>query len=130
MNIEAYITYLIISICIAVAVATFLYKSGHPFLLLAFNGDEKLAVSVNRLLVVGFYLINIGFICLFSVIGDAVQSPIEFLKYVCWKVGVVLFVLGGMHFFNLAILLGVSRKARATSHVPPVRTPPIQTPNV
>src|SRR3954468_24366490 len=108
MDINAYITYLVISICIAIAVATFLYKSGHPFLLLAFRGDEKLAVSVNRLLVVGFYLIHIGFICLFSVIGQAAQTPMEFLKYVCWKVGVVLFVLGGMHFFNLAILLNVS----------------------
>jgi hypothetical protein len=123
MDVNAYITYLIISICIAVAVATFLYKSGHPFLLLAFHGDQRLAVSVNRLLVVGFYLINIGFICLFSVVGEPVQTPMEFLKYVCWKVGLVLFILGGMHFFNLAILLGVSRKARTAAQAPPLPAP-------
>jgi len=123
MDVNAYITYLIISICIAIAVATFLYKSGHPFLLLAFRGDQRLAVSVNRLLVVGFYLINIGFICLFSVVGEPVNTPMEFLKYVCWKVGLVLFILGGMHFFNLAILLGVSRKARTAAHPPPLQPP-------
>ena len=123
MDVNAYITYLIISTYVAVAVATFLYKSGHPFLLLAFRGDQKLAVSVNRLLVVGFYLINIGFICLFSVVGEPVNTPMEFLKYVCWKVGLVLFILGGMHFFNLAILLGVSRTARAAALPPPLQPP-------
>ena len=116
MDINAYLTYLALSICTAIAVATFLYKSGHPFLLLAFHNEAKLAVSVNKLLVVGFYLINIGFICVFSVVGEAARDPIEFLKYVCGKVGLVLFVLGGMHFFNLAILLGVSRRARDTQN--------------
>ncbi len=124
MDVNAYISYLVISISIAIAVATFLYKSGHPFLLLAFHGDSNLAVSVNRLLVVGFYLINIGFICLFSVAGGQVHDAIGFLKYVCSKVGVVLFVLGGMHFFNLFILLTVSRKARLNnSPAPPLISP-------
>src|SRR3712207_7026266 len=43
---------------------TTLFRSGRAFLIDAFHQNEALADSVNHLLVVGFYLINLGYVSL------------------------------------------------------------------
>ncbi|MEM7167900.1 MAG: hypothetical protein AAF581_20780 [Planctomycetota bacterium] len=109
----AYILYLIISIGLTVWVAKTLHANGRIFLVDAFGGNEGLADSVNHLLVVGFYLLNIGYVTLalslkFGVAAPSdVQSVIEFLSL---KIGLVLLVLGGMHFFNLIVFGRVRRR--------------------
>lgn len=60
-----------------------------------------MADSVNHLLVVGFYLVNIGFISFALRYGDKPTSAQEAFEFVSTKLGVVLLVLGGMHFFNM-----------------------------
>src|ERR1700744_5792525 len=96
-----YLTYLIISITLTVWVARTLHKNGRIFLVDSFLGNEPLADSINHLLVVGFYLINVGFVSLALKYGekpDTLQGAFEALST---KLGVVMLVLGGMHFFNL-----------------------------
>ena len=58
----SYLVYLLVSIAVTVWVARTLHANGRAFLLDAFHGQESLADSVNHLLVVGFYLINLGWI--------------------------------------------------------------------
>ena len=55
-----YALYLAISIALTVWVAKTLHKNGRLFLVDAFHGNEPLADSINHLLLVGFYLINVG----------------------------------------------------------------------
>src|ERR671920_1871913 len=105
MNIvvSTYLVYLAISIGLTVWVAHTLHKNGRIFLVDVFSGNEGLADSVNHLLVVGFYLINFGFVSFALRIGYdvlTVRASIEALSY---KVGLVLVVLGLMHFTNLYI---------------------------
>jgi len=59
-----YLTYLLISIALTVWVARTLHKNGRIFLVDSFLGNEALADSINHLLFVGFYLINLGFVTL------------------------------------------------------------------
>ena len=96
-----YIAYTIISIAMTTWVARTLHKNGRIFLMDAFNGKEEMADSVNHLLVVGFYLINIGFILLFLRFGTKPDTLVEGIEYIATKLGVVLLVLGTMHFFNM-----------------------------
>src|SRR5881275_2721392 len=60
-----YVIYIALSIPLTVWVAQTLHKNGRIFLIDSFHGNEQLAGSVNHLLVVGFYLINIGDAALF-----------------------------------------------------------------
>src|SRR3954471_20396244 len=97
----AYLLYLPISVAMTVWVARTLHRNGRVFLVAAFRGNETMADSVNHLLVVGFYLINTGFIATALKYGTKptdLESMIEFLST---KIGVVLIVLGAMHFFNM-----------------------------
>ena len=96
-----YIIYIIVSIGLTVWVAKTLHKNGRLFLIDAFRGDEERADAVNHLLVVGFYLINIGFILLFLSKGIKPTNLITGIEYTATKLGFVMLVLGGMHFFNM-----------------------------
>src|SRR5271167_3521345 len=104
-----YLAYLTISLGLAVYVAHTLHKNGRIFLVDAFGGNEKLADSVNHLLVVGFYLINLGYISLVLKYGDPAQSLQEAIEYLSWKVGFVAVVLGVVHFLNLLVFSKLRR---------------------
>ena len=112
-----YSTYLAISVALTIWVARTLHKNGRIFLVDSFLGNEPLADSVNHLLVVGFYLINIGFVTLALKYGDKSTDARTALEVLSTKVGLVLVVLGVMHFFNLFIFSKMRR--RATLQRPP-----------
>jgi hypothetical protein len=99
-----YFSYLAISIVLTVWVARTLHSGGRVFLLDAFHGNAELADSVNKLLVVGFYLINIGYIALALKTSDPLASFRSVIELESTKLGVVLLILGGMHFFNMFVL--------------------------
>jgi hypothetical protein len=113
MNIvvATYLVYLVISIALTIWVAKTLHKNGRPFLLDVFQGNETLADSVNHLLVVGFYLINFGFVSFWLKLGYAISTAQESVEALSTKIGVVLVVLGAMHFFNLFIFTRIRRQS-------------------
>ena len=117
-----YAAYATISIIMTVWVARTLYKNGRIFLVDAFGGNTEMADSVNHLLVVGFYLVNLGFILLFLKYGNHPQTVVEGVEYLASKLGVVLLVLGFMHFFNMFNFNKMRHKGLAkskTSSQPP-----------
>jgi hypothetical protein len=122
MNIKVvtYLAYLAISIGLTVWVARTLHKSGRAFLIDAFHQNDALADSVNHLLVVGFYLINLGYVTLALKTTDPLFDAGQSIEALSRKVGLVLLVLGGMHFFNLFVF----NKLRTRTHIgmapPPV----------
>src|SRR5437867_12400024 len=120
LEITTYLLYLSISIALTIWVAHTLHKNGRIFLVDVFHGNEALADSVNHLLVVGFYLINLGWVCLMLKLGYAVASAQEGIEALSVKVGTVLMVLGGMHFFNLFIFSRMRRRASLVNGSPPV----------
>src|SRR6187401_1062828 len=98
-----YLLYLTISVTLTVWVAHTLHKNGRIFLVDVFHGNDALADSVNHLLVVGFYLINLGYVSLALKLGYEINNTQEGIEALSVKIGMVLIVLGGMHFFNLFV---------------------------
>jgi hypothetical protein len=115
-----YLIYLAISIALTVWVARTLHKNGRVFLVDVFHGNEALADSVNHLLVVGFYLINFGYVSLALQLGYNVVTAQASVEALSVKVGMVLLVLGGMHFFNLLIFSRMRRRTNRVNAPPPV----------
>jgi len=122
IGITTYLIYLAISIALTVWVAKTLHKNGRVFLIDVFHGNEPLADSVNHLLVVGFYLINFGYVSLALKLGYEVQNAQEGIEALSGKVGMVLVVLGAMHFFNLFVFSRMRRRSNG-HHGPPPVTP-------
>ena len=121
-----YVAYLVISVELTVWVARTLSSNGRAFLVDVFEGDGGLADSVNRLLVVGFYLINLGYVSLALKFGGDVTTLQAAFEVLSRKVGLVLLVLGFMHLFNLFVFSCVWRsasKSREARNAPDTGTP-------
>lgn len=115
-----YSIYILLSIGMTIWVAKTLHRNGRVFLLRTFGGQENLADSVNHLLVVGFYLINIGFISLFLRLETRPEAIEGIFEALSGKMGVVLLVLGGMHFMNLLVFARLHRRYEEAEAPPPV----------
>lgn len=106
-----YAAYLLIAIPVTVWVAHTLHKNGRAFLVDAFHGNEALVDSVNHLLVVGFYLLNIGWIVMTLKTDLALDTTRGAIELLSEKIGTVLLVLGVMHLFNVFLFNRVRRRA-------------------
>ena len=115
-----YLAYLGISVIMTIWVARTLHRNGRIFLVDSFLGNEPLADSVNHLLVVGFYLVNIGFVTLALKYGDKATDTQTAVETLSTKVGLVLVVLGFMHFLNLFVFSKLRRRGSYHSQLPPV----------
>ncbi len=118
-----YALYLTLAIAMTIWVARTLHQNGRIFLIECFHGNKDLADSVNHLLVVGFYLVNIGFISLYLKTTDDVVGARGVFEALSGKMGVVLLLLGVMHFFNLIVFAKLRKRAQLANMAPPV--PPI-----
>jgi hypothetical protein len=98
-----YVIYLGASVVLTVWVGRTLYVNGRRFLV-EVMADENLADSVNHLLLVGFYLVNIGVAALLVNATGRLDTPATVVRTLATQLGIVLLVLGGMHFTNLLVL--------------------------
>jgi hypothetical protein len=105
MMVWTYLIYVTVSLAVTIWVGQSLHGNGRVFLVENFQGREKLADSVNHLLLVGFYLVNIGFVSLALRYGDKPTDLVGAVEFLSTKIGIVIVVLGVMHFFNMRMLV-------------------------
>lgn len=116
--ITTYIIYLAITICLTVWVARTLFKNGKIFLVDIFHGNTQLADSVNNLLLVGFYLINLGYAVYTLRITSNIENAREMIEMLSFKIGLIILILGAMHFMNLYIFFTLRKRALTqTKHI-------------
>ncbi len=116
MTVLAYALYLAIAIGMTIWVAWTLSTNGKIYLIRCFGHDVELATSINHLLVVGFYLVNLGFIALaLSTAGTVTTTP-EMFRFLGWYVGIAILVLGFMHFFNMGAVTRHGKKVADWMH--------------
>jgi hypothetical protein len=115
-----YATYVALSVALTVWVGRTLHKNGRVFLVDAFK-DESLADSVNHLLVVGFYLINLGFVALALKTADRLDTGRQGIETLSEKVGAVSLTLGVMHLFNVYVFHRIRRRSKLGELAPPVQ---------
>ncbi|GAB2550899.1 hypothetical protein [Nocardia heshunensis] len=104
-----YAAYATISLAVTFWVARTLHRTGALFLVDVMNGDSELAEVVNHLLVIGFWLVNAGFVAVALRISGPVVDTRAAIEELAMKLGMVLLVLGGMHFANLIALNKIRR---------------------
>jgi hypothetical protein len=109
MIIAAYAVYVAVSLAITTWVGRTLSRNGRVFLVENFEGREALADSVNHLLLVGFYLVNVGFVTLALKYGTKPTDAVEAVEFLSTKIGLAVVVLGVMHFFNMVMLVKFRR---------------------
>jgi hypothetical protein len=118
-----YFGYLVVSVGLTIWVATTLARNGLVFLEDVF-ADSKLARAINQLLVMGFYLLNLGFVTVAMRSSSRIADASAALETLSLKIGWVLLVLGILHFCNVFFLgryrRGRLRMQQVTPPLPPV----------
>ena len=117
-----YVAYLLVTVPLTIWVAMTLSRNGQVFLEDVFDDNPALAGAVNKLLVVGFYLLNLGFVLLYLRSDDQVLGLSRMLESLSGRVGVVMLVLGAVHFLNMYVFNAIRRRSRAET----LRQPPLQ----
>lgn len=115
----SYTAYLLLSIAITVLVARTLHRNGRIFLVDSFLGNETLADSVNQLLLVGFYLVNVGYVSLTLRYGVKPWTLEQAIEYISTRIGFFLLILGFMHFVNIKVLASMRGPVRPPRHTAP-----------
>ncbi|HUR65109.1 MAG TPA: hypothetical protein VMZ03_02060 [Chitinophagaceae bacterium] len=112
MNVLAYILYLAITYIITFRVGLLFYRNGKVYILHLFQGNEKLSNAVNRLLLVGYYLLNLGYAAVMISTWETVHNIEEVLVSVVSMTGWIMLTLATIHFLNMTViyLFSIQRK--------------------
>lgn len=121
LTLPLYGMYLAITISLTIWVARTLFRNGRIFLIDIFHGNKELAEAVNNLLLVGFYLINIGYAVYTIRIRWNIETGRELVEQLSLKVGAIILILGVMHFLNMFIFFRLRKRAVTERNTPPLR---------
>ncbi len=104
MTTITYLLYIIIGVGVAIFVSRTLSKNSEIYLTDGFNGDKVLAKAVNSMLVIGFYLLNIGFVLMRLENNQQVMNFETLIIYLSDNIGFILIMFGGLHFLNMVLV--------------------------
>ena len=101
ITIATYMVYLLVSLYITVWVGHQIFKQGEHFLMEIFRDNTSIVKPVNRILLTGYYLINIGYVFVLLIHKQHLQTFTDVLELLSSKLGIVILSLGIIHLFNL-----------------------------
>ena len=119
----AYSLYLLIAVPLTIWVGSTLSHNGRVFLVDVFGGNGELAEAVNKLLVVGFYLLNLGVVALYLRVDETLTSARGVVEVLSVKMGVVMLMLGFVHLTNVYVFNKIRRRSRLDALVAPPLPP-------
>lgn len=109
-----YVPYAAIAITLTVWLARALSRHGEVFLHDVFPNKPTLATAINQLLVIGFYLVNLGWALLLlraNEVEAQVHTPTDAIALLTTRLGMLLLLLGVAHLANLYVFHRVRRGA-------------------
>ncbi|SHN29461.1 hypothetical protein [Chitinophaga sp. CF418] len=116
MNTLAYIIYLFITYLITVRVGFIFYRNGRIFILDLLKNDVSLTDAINRILLVGYYLVNLGYAALMISTWDTILSWTELLSSITVMTGKIVLTLATMHYFNMLVIYLISKRNKSILH--------------
>lgn len=103
-NIASYLVYLPLTIYITVWVGWVFYKNGEVFLSQMLRNDQQLVAPVNKLLLIGYYLLNIGYATLMVASWTEIKTPLQAVEELSQRTAFILLILAFMHYMNITVI--------------------------
>jgi hypothetical protein len=116
MNTLAYIIYLFLTYLITVRVGFIFFRNGRVFILNLLNDDVSLTDAINRILLIGYYLVNLGYAALMISTWDTIISWTELLSSITVMTGKIVLTLAVMHYFNMLVIYLISKRNKSIFH--------------
>src|SRR6185295_19314160 len=116
-----YLAYAAAAVGLTIWLARTLAKNGEVFLEDVFADHPRMAAAVNRLLVVGFYLLNLGYAFLTLKAASPTVTGVQAIETLAMKLGALFLSWGGLHFFNMYLFHRIRRRGQIRLAPPPVK---------
>ncbi|MFN8284753.1 MAG: hypothetical protein U0U67_16130 [Chitinophagales bacterium] len=96
--------FLLLCYVIIIPIGLTLYRNGRHYLLEIFHHDIEVTDSVNKILLVAYYLVNLGFSTIMVSFCNDYKNPLHNAELYAIKLGIILWSLGGLHYCNVVLL--------------------------
>lgn len=106
-----YATFVSVCVLMTIWVGRVLYNNGAVFLL-DITGNQQLAESINKMLLTGFYLINIGYVLYMAQTYGSLNNTRRLLELLTTKIGSISLLLGLVHYCNIFVLYRLRKRIR------------------
>lgn len=126
LGVIVYLAYASIAVGLTVWLARTLFNAGTVFLVSVFEGRADVAEAVNRLLVTGFYMLNLGY-ALYLLRAEPQESAFDAIAFLINRLAVLLVSLGAIHFVNVYVFWHIRQRSERR-HLPPPIAPQARMP--
>jgi vacuolar-type H+-ATPase subunit I/STV1 len=117
LNILSYLIYISLTTVITFIVGNSLHKTGKVFLSHLFTKELDVMLTVNNILLIGYYLLNIGFALYTMNNWDKITTVSQLIQDTGYHISIILMTLGIIHYFNITALLITAKIKNKTSNL-------------
>lgn len=110
MNTLSYLIYLFITYLVTVRTGLLFYRNGRIYILNLLNGDEQLTSFINKMLLTGYYLLNLGYAAVMIRFWKTITTLNELTASITSMAGKIMLSLALIHFVNMAAIYFISKK--------------------
>ena len=114
-SILAYVLYLLFTFTVIVYVGLVCHKNGKIYSLQIFNGDEELSNRTNHILLLCYYLFNLGYCLLTIYTWPNIADWKNCINQVAYRAGTILYILGIMHCINIFMIIFIAHRQQHSS---------------
>ena len=109
-NIFSYFIYGCITVYIIYWVGKLFHRNGRIFILRLFHQNESMTDTTNNILLIAYYLFNIGYAVVQFSFWDKVSDIKSMIASISMKTGVLVTILAITHYFNIYLIYFLSKK--------------------
>ena len=104
LNIIGYTIYLLITTFIIIKVGKICYKNGNVYVAQLIPEHEDLCHKTNQILLVGYYLLNIGYCAMTLISWEKILSLNQLIEVISVKSAIIICSISILHYINIFIL--------------------------
>lgn len=110
LNIIGYAIYLIITTIMITRVGKICYKNGNIYVAQLIPNHEEMCQKINQLLLVGYYLLNIGYCAMTLISWKRIENPTQLIEIITSKSAIIIITIAIMHYINIILLTNYIKK--------------------
>lgn len=109
-NLLGYAIFLTIIIFIILVVGKICYRNGNIFVAELIPNHAHLCQQINKTLLVGYYLVNIGYCAMTLVNWKTILTVTQLVEIISVKTATIAFILSFLHYLNIFVLTNYIQK--------------------
>ncbi len=110
LNIIGYGIYLLITAIIILKVGRICYNNGNIFVSALIPDHEDLCRKTNQILLLGYYLLNIGYCAMTLISWDTIITFSQLIEVIAFKSAIIIGAIAIMHYINIILITKYIKK--------------------